>query len=124
MAAVEGSILDDTKKMLGLDADYSPFDTQIKMFVNAALSKLDQLGIGPEGGMSISDSSATWVDLIGDDHRLNQVKTYVGLSVQIVFDPPQVGFVLTALKEQIQEQEWRLTQVLDTDRWEAARARG
>jgi hypothetical protein len=74
--------------------------------------------------MFISDSSTMWVDLIGDDHRLNMVKTFIGLSTKLAFDPPQVGFVLTAMKEQIQEQEWRLTQVLDTDRWEAARARG
>lgn len=121
---VEGSILDDTKKMLGLAADYSPFDTEIMLHVNSALSKLDQLGVGPPGGMMISDNTTTWVALIGDDHRLNQVKTFVGLSAKLAFDPPQVGFVLTAMKEQIQEQEWRLTQVLDADRWEAARAGG
>lgn len=124
MADVEGSILNDVKKMLGLAADYSPFDAEVILYINAALSKLDQLGVGPDGGMIISDSSTTWVDLIGDDHRLNMVKTFIGTSTKLAFDPPQVGFVLTAMKEQIQEQEWRLTQVLDTDRWEAARARG
>lgn len=124
MAAVEGSILNDVKKMLGLAEDYSPFDAEVTLHINAALSKLDQLGVGPEGGMSISDDQATWATLIGDDHRLNMVKTFVGLSVKLAFDPPQVGFVLTAMKEQIQEQEWRLVAVLDSDRWEAARARG
>jgi hypothetical protein len=125
LAEIPGSILEETKKMLGLAADYSPFDTEIMLHINGTLSKLDQLGVGPEDGpLMIIDNTATWVDLIGDDHRLNQVKTFVGLSVKLVFDPPQVGVVLTAMKEQIQEQEWRLTQVLDTDRWDAARARG
>lgn len=124
MAEVVGSILNDTKKILGLDAAYSPFDAELMLHINSTLSKLDQLGIGPEGAMMITDESSTWVDLIGDDHRLNQVKTFVGLSVRLAFDPPQVGYVLTAMKEQIAEQEWRLVQVLDTDRWDAARARG
>lgn len=124
MADVPGSILQDVKKMLGIEADYSPFDPEIMLHINSTLSKLDQLGVGPDGGMMITDESSTWVDLIGDDHRLNQVKTFVGLSVRYVFDPPQVGYALTAMKELIAEQEWRLTQVLDTDRWEAARARG
>lgn len=120
----EGSILTDTKKMLGIDESYSAFDLDIKLHINSVLSKLDQLGIGPPGGMMIADEAATWVDLIGDDHRLNQVKTYVYLNVRMGFDPPQVGFVLTAMKEQIQEQEWRLTAVLDNDRWDVARAGG
>lgn len=124
MPDVDGSILDDVKKMIGLAADYSPFDTQIKLHINSALAKLDQLGIGPSGALMISDESTTWEDLIGDDHRLNQVKTFVGLSVQMAFDPPQVGIVLTAMKEQIQEQEWRLLAVVENDRWDAARARG
>lgn len=124
MAEVKGSILQDVKKMSGLDADYSPFDAEIMLHINSVLSKLDQLGIGPAGGMMIDDEKATWVDLIGDDHRLNQVKTYVGLSVRNAFDPPQVGYVLTAQKELIKEQEWRLVQVIDSDRWDAARARG
>jgi hypothetical protein len=70
----------------------------------------------------ISDEQTTWADLIGDDHRLNNVKTFLGLSVKLAFDPPQVGYVLTAMKEQIQEQEWRLSCVIENDRWEAARA--
>ena len=122
MADVDGSILNDVKKILGLAADYSPFDAEIMLHINAALSKLDQLGVGPEGALMISDEQTTWADLIGDDHRLNNVKTLLGLSVKLAFDPPQVGYVLTAMKEQIQEQEWRLSCVIENDRWEAARA--
>lgn len=122
MADVDGSILNDVKKILGLAADYSPFDAEVMLHINAALSKLDQLGVGPEGALMISDEQTTWADLIGDDHRLNNVKTFLGLSVKLAFDPPQVGYVLTAMKEQIQEQEWRLSCVIENDRWEAARA--
>jgi hypothetical protein len=122
LADVDGSILNDVKKILGLAADYSPFDAEIMLHINAALSKLDQLGVGPEGALMISDEQTTWADLIGDDHRLNNVKTFLGLSVKLAFDPPQVGYVLTAMKEQIQEQEWRLSCVIENDRWEAARA--
>jgi len=122
LADVDGSILQDVKKMLGLAADYSPFDAEILLHTNSALSKLDQLGVGPAGGMSISDEQATWAAIIGDDHRLNMVKTFVGLTVKLAFDPPQIGHVLTAMKEQIAEQEWRLSCTIENDRWEAARA--
>lgn len=120
----EGSILNDTKKMLGIDESYSAFDLDIKLHINSVLSKLDQLGIGPAGGLAISDASATWVDLIGDDARLNQVQTYVYLNVRMGFDPPNTSFVLNAQKELIQEQECRLLMVVENDRWDAARARG
>lgn len=120
----EGSILNDTKKMLGIDESYSAFDLDIKLHINSVLSKLDQLGIGPAGGLAISDDSATWVDLIGDDARLNLVQAYVYLNVRMGFDPPNTSFVLNAQKELIQEQECRLLMVVENDRWDAARARG
>jgi hypothetical protein len=41
LAEVPGSILDDVKKQLGLAADYSPFDAEVILHVNSALSKLD-----------------------------------------------------------------------------------
>lgn len=36
------------------------------------------------------------------------VKTYVGARVQLIFDTPQNSFLVTALKEQCAEFEWRL----------------
>lgn len=102
------SILDSTKKALGLSADYDVFDQDIIMLINGVFSTLNQLGIGPVGGFFISDDSETWDTFLGTDPRLNFVKTYLFLKVRYTFDPPNSGFVVTAMKEQIQEYEWRL----------------
>ncbi len=54
------------------------------------------------------DASTEWSALIGIDPKFNAVKSYIHLRVKLLFDPPDIGFVLTAMKEQIQELEWRL----------------
>lgn len=102
------SILNSTKKMLGIDADYDAFDMDVILHINGALSTLNQLGLGPEEGFMIEDETAEWGDLLEDDMRLNSVKSLVYLKVRLVFDPPSTSFVLSAMQEQIKELEWRL----------------
>lgn len=102
------SILQGTKKILGLPEDYTPFDLDVLIHINSALSTLNQLGIGPDDGFMIENGDAEWVDFLGSDLRLNPVKTYVYLRVKMLFDPPATSFHLQAMKEQIQELEWRL----------------
>lgn len=103
-----GSILVETKAALGLAADYTPFDPEIIMHINSVLSDLNQLGIGPEAGFEITDDSQTWTDFLADELRLNNVKSYVQLSVKMKFDPPSVGYVLTAMEKQLEKAEWRI----------------
>lgn len=106
---MSGSILDDTKKVLGLDKDYDAFDTDVIMHINTAFSTLTQLGIGPVMGFMIEDDQKTWAEIIGDeDHNLSAVKSYVYLRVRLLFDPPSTSYHLTAIKDQIKELEWRL----------------
>ena len=102
------SILESTKKILGIESDYTAFDMDIIMHINSALATLHQLGIGPEEGFMIEDASAEWGELLDDDPRLNQVKSYIYLKVRVVFDPPTTSFVLAAFEKQIQEHEWRI----------------
>lgn len=103
------SILDSTKKVLGIEPDYVAFDMDVMMHINSAFSTLNQLGLGPEEGYMIQESSDEWGDFLNDDMRLNSVKTYVYLKVRILFDPPTTSFVLTAMQEQIKELEWRIS---------------
>lgn len=100
------SILDSTKNVLGVPADYDVFDPAITMHINSALSRLDELGVGPTGGFSIEGSEETWVDLLGVDPRLNNVKQFVYLSVRMVFDPPGTSYLVTSIENQIQKLEW------------------
>lgn len=105
---MDESILNSVKKVLGIDPDYDAFDTDVIIHINSVFSILNQLGLGPQEGFMIEDDSATWGDFLLDDMRLNSVKTYVYLKVRIIFDPPTLGYVLTALQEQTKELEWRL----------------
>lgn len=111
------SILTSTKKMLGIAEDYTAFDVDILMHINTVFSTLNQLGIGPEAGYMIEDATPTWDAFLGDDLRKNSVKTYVYLSVRLLFDPPQTSFHIQAMRDQQKELEWRLNVVRETTEW-------
>lgn len=111
------SILNSTKKVIGLDASYEAFDVDILMHINSVFGTLNQLGIGPEVGFSISDDVPTWNDYLEGDLRLSAVKTYMALKVRLIFDPPATSFGIAAIKEIIQEHEWRLSIQRESDVW-------
>ena len=102
------SILTSTKKLLGLDEEYTHFDTDIVIHINSALFSLMQLGVGPASGYTIKDKQQTWVELLGTRKDMESVKVYVYLKVRLAFDPPQTSFLIDAIKNQIAEIEWRL----------------
>jgi hypothetical protein len=104
---MSNSILQSTKKTLGLAEDYTAFDQDIIMHINSVFSTLVMLGVGPETGFVIEDETDTW-DEFTTDVRLNSVKSYMYLKVRLLFDPPSTSFVLSALQEQIKELEWRM----------------
>lgn len=105
------SILNSVKEQLGLPAAYSPFDAEIKTYINTALSTLTQLGIGPVDGFYIAAGTETWSNFMGTDAKLNQVQTYVYLRVKILFDPPAAPSALAAIEKQIEEFGWRINVV-------------
>ena len=109
------SILTSVKKGVGgiTEMDES-FDDDIIMSINTVFSKLTQLGVGPRKGFRIKDKSTTWEDFVGDDPRLDMVKSFVVLSVRMLFDPPSSGSVGSAITEQIKEYEWRLNVQVET----------
>lgn len=97
------SILSSIKKLLGPGEDDTQFDDDITMHINSAIMRLNQLGIGPPGGYSITDKTNTWGELIGARKDLDAVKSYIYLKVRLIFDPPQSGFLIDAIKSQITE---------------------
>lgn len=110
------SILDSTKKKLGIGEDYTHFDEgDLIDHINSVFGDLTQLGVGPEEGFSIEDSSAIWDDFLSDNIMLNSVKTYMFLRLRLIFDPPQQSAVITSYKEQIEKFEWRLNVAAETD---------
>lgn len=111
MATFNESILDETKKTLGIAQSMTVFDTDIRMHINSAIGTLSQLGIGPEGGFEIEDNTETWADFLSTDLMLSPVKSYVFLRVKLLFDPPSNSWTSVAMKEQIEQLEWRLNVV-------------
>jgi hypothetical protein len=101
------SILDSIKKVLGLAPDYDAFDSDIVMHVNSIFATLQQLGVGPAGGFSIEDNTATW-DTFLADARVNMVRSYMFLRVKFMFDPPDGRYSIAAMEAQMHEFEWRL----------------
>lgn len=111
------SILNDIKKKLGIAAEYDHFDIDIIDAINNAFATLVQHGVGNEKGFEIADDTAVWTDFI-NDMRLNFVRTYVWLSVKVVFDPPTSSAVLQSYENRMRELEWRMFVVKDNDRYD------
>ena len=106
---MESSILTSTKKVLGIADSYEVFDHDIITNINSAFSTLAQLGVGPANGFFIEDKGTDWEEFPVSAVQLAQVRTYVFLKTQLLFDPPTLGFLLDLKQKQIQEYEWRLS---------------
>lgn len=102
------SILDSTKKALGITFEDDSFDDTLIMFINSALMSVQQLGIGPKTGFIITSSEDIWEDLLGARNDLEGVKLYISMKVRLAFDPPQNGFLVEAINNQLTELEFRL----------------
>ncbi len=105
---MEGSILNTVKQMLGLSTDDDTFDLDVVVLINAAFMSLQQIGVGPEGGFSISGAEDSWQDFMDDDKLYLGVREYIYLKVRCVFDPPTSSSVADAMKKSMDELEWRL----------------
>lgn len=111
-----GSILDDVKKMLDIPPDYNAFDDQVLMHTNSAFATLSDLGVGPEG-FEITGAGEQWEDFLGGNPRLNSVRSYIGLRVRMIFDPPATSFHTTAMQEEIRKMEWYLHEYREQFQW-------
>lgn len=103
------SILTSIKKLLGIEEEYEHFDVDIIIHINSTFSILNQIGVGPENGFTITDKSATWDQYSPDVLSVELVKQFVYLKVKLIFDPPLSSAVMEAIKQTISELEWRLS---------------
>lgn len=102
------SILNSVKKLCGIAEDYDVFDMDVIINTNSVFSTLEQLGVGPKNGFTISNAEPTWEDYIPDNAKLrNMVMAYVPLKVRQLFDPP-TGAAAEAAVRMIGEYEWRI----------------
>jgi len=111
---MEESILVSIKKLLGIDSEYTHFDTDIIMHINSVLSVLTQLGVGPSEGFVIEDSNALWTDFLSSARDIEMVKSYIYLKVRLLFDPPTSSAAMESAKQLISELEWRINVAVDS----------
>ena len=109
------SILTSVKKMLGITSEYTHFDADIIMHINSVFMILNQLGVGPKEGFSISSDVETWDEFTNDNLTIESVKSYTYLKVGLLFDPPTSSNVLDARNRLVSELEWRLNAIADTE---------
>lgn len=107
------SILTSTKNALGLLEDDTSFDPELIMHINSVLSTFNQLGVGPDVGYAITNKEDTWADFLGTELRYNDAKQLVFYMVRMAFDPPGVGYVITAYEKVIEEMKYRLATTRD-----------
>ncbi len=103
------SVLTSIKKLLGIEEDYTQFDSDIVIFINNAFVSLKQLGVGPTTGFNITGPDDEWNDFLSAGIDVFAVKTFIYLKVRLVFDPPQNSYLVEAINLQLREAEWRLT---------------
>lgn len=111
--ADDKSILLDIKKQLGYDETFdpeSPFDSEIIMHINASLSKLTQVGVGPKAGFRVTDASQKWSDFLTGpyDETNTMVQEYVFCKTKLAFDPPASSAAVESLKSLADEDIWRI----------------
>ncbi len=105
---MEDSILETIKRMLGGAAESGSFDTELVIFINAALAALCQNGVGPAQGFRITGDGETWGEFLGNNFlNLENAKTYVYYRTRLGFDPPTSSFVVESFKELANESFWR-----------------
>lgn len=111
------SILNTTKKLLGIAEENTEFDLDIILHINSVFTILTQLGVGPSSGFSIHDDSSTWNDFMSETEngeKVEAVKNYMALKVRLMFDPPTSSTVLQSVNNMVSELEWRLNVLCDT----------
>lgn len=112
---INESILTSVKKTLGLPDEYEAFDLDVITHINSVFTILTQIGIGPSNGFAIEDKHSVWSDFMQDMNLYQLVKSYVVLKVKLLFDPPMSSAILECYKTQINEYEWRLKTITETE---------
>ena len=108
------SILGSIKKLIGIEETETYFDSDIITGINSSFSTLNQIGIGPNDGFSISDNTKIWNDYSTDVRTLELVKSYVHLKTKLLFDPPSSSSIVEIINKEISEFEWRLNVIKTT----------
>ena len=106
------SILDSVKSYLGIMSDDTAFDTDILMSINAVMFALNQLGAGPSEPVVVEDATQEWIEYF-EERMVGVIRQYVNMRTKMLFDPPTSSQLMEALKNAIDECEWRILADVD-----------
>ena len=100
---MDNSILEDVRSMCNLERTDNSFDNQLIPLINSHMMMAHQFGVG------IEDDTLTWSSWVGSaGENLAAIKTWLGYSVLLAFDPPDNSTVLKAYQDMIAKMEWML----------------
>lgn len=105
------SILQSTKKLIGIAESYTVFDPDIITHINTVFFILYQLGVLKEP-FSLESGTEEWEVFPTYVEDLQLIKTYTAHKVRMFFDPPS-GAAKEAADNLIAEMEWRLNVEVD-----------
>lgn len=112
---MEDSILETIKKLLGAE-NLDEFDSNIVIFINGAINTLTENGVGDPKGFRITGSDETWDQLITNNNPTlyELCKEYIFLRTKLLFDAGSMSsYATNAVKDQIQEDLWRIREQAD-----------
>lgn len=114
------SILNNTKKMLGLLPEMKEFDVDILALINSAMFTLFEIGVIPNGvDYNVTDEDTQFSDIFSGknaDKIISAVKTYIFVKVKLGFDITTTpSSVIDVYEKMEKELEWRLSVLVDKD---------
>lgn len=106
---VSESILISVRPMCNVEKDDPGFDEQLIPLINSQIMVAHhEMGVGING-FNITGDSETWADWLSTGAaKLAAIKTWLGYSVRLLFDPPDNGTVLKSLQESVDKIAWML----------------
>lgn len=111
------SILRSVRVACNIMPDCEDFDVQLVPHINTTFLSTRLLGLGPPSGASVTSDLDTWDSIFGEELKsrdLDAVKTYIGLKVRMLFDPPTSQSHISALQSEIDRLEWLLNVQVET----------
>ena len=69
---VDDSILLSIKKMLGMEPEFTQFDSDIILYINTIIQVLYQIGLDIPDGFTVIDQHNLWTEYI-QDHRYTKI---------------------------------------------------
>lgn len=115
------SILDSTKRLCGIDPADDSYDLDFIAHINSVFFVFTQLGVGPKDGFLIFDKTTKWSEFMQGEY-LAPVISLMGISVRLLFDPPQTGPATEAMERRVAELQWRLNIQAEEVKWAEALA--